>query len=163
LVGRADRPALPGPDGAGPTGLFSQWGTARGMAFDPTTAVLVVDDSATAIRIVRKLLWQLGFISVDDASDGATALNAMRAKRYGLVISDWNMAPMTGYEFLREVRADPTLARTPFIIITADSKIENLVAANRASVSSCIIKPFDAKTLKAKIDAVFAAKTPLRT
>ncbi len=129
------------------------------MAFDPTTAVLVVDDSATTIRIVRKLLWQLGFINVDDASDGATALVGMRAKRYGLVISDWNMAPMTGYEFLREVRADPTLARTPFIMVTADSKIENLVAANKASVSSYIIKPFDAKTLKAKIDTVFAART----
>ena len=71
-------------------------------------------------------------------------------------ISDWNMAPMTGYDFLREVRADPTLARTPFIMVTADSKIENLVAANKASDSS--LKPFDANTLKAKIDAVFAAK-----
>ena len=113
------------------------------------------------IRIVRKLLLQLGFNDVDHASDGAAALAKMRAKRYGLVISDWNMAPMSGYDFLREVRADPALVRTPFIMVTADSKIENLVAANKASVSGYIIKPFDAKTLKAKIDSVFAARTPL--
>jgi two-component system, chemotaxis family, chemotaxis protein CheY len=132
------------------------------MAVDAATSVLVVDDSATTIRILRNLLWQLGFINVDDAGDGATALGKMRAKRYGLVISDWNMAPMTGYDFLREVRSDPALARTPFIMVTADSKIENLVAANKASVSSYILKPFDAKTLKAKIDAVFAARALLR-
>jgi len=131
------------------------------MAVDPATSVLVVDDSATMIRIVRKLLLQLGFNDVDHASDGAAALAKMRAKRYGLVISDWNMAPMSGYDFLREVRADPALARTPFIMVTADSKIENLVAANKASVSGYIIKPFDAKTLKTKIDSVFAARTPL--
>jgi two-component system, chemotaxis family, chemotaxis protein CheY len=135
---------------------------ARAMAVDPTTSVLVVDDSDTMIRIVRKLLGQLGFINVDNSSDGATALTKMRAKRYGLMISDWNMAPMSGYDFLREVRADPALARTPFIMVTTDSKIENLVAANKASASSYIPKPFDAKTLKAKIDAVFAARTPLR-
>lgn len=129
---------------------------------DPTTSVLVVDDSATTVRIVRKLLWQLGFINVEDAADGTAALAKMRAKRYGLVISDWNMTPMTGYDFLREVRADPALARTPFIMITADSKVENLVAANKASVSAYILKPFDAKTLKAKVDAVFAARTLLR-
>jgi two-component system, chemotaxis family, chemotaxis protein CheY len=128
------------------------------MAVDPTTSVLVVDDSDTMIRIVRKLLGQLGFINVDNSSDRAEALAKMRAKRYGLVISDWNVAPMSGYDFLREVRADPALAPTPFILVTADSKIENLVAANKASVSGYIIKPFDAKMLKAKIDSVFAAR-----
>jgi two-component system, chemotaxis family, chemotaxis protein CheY len=130
------------------------------MAVDPATSVLVVDDSATTIRIMRKLLWHVGLINVDNASDGATALAKMRAKRYGLVISDWNMTPMSGYDFLREVRSDPALARTPFIMVTADSKIENLIAANKASVSGYILKPFDAKTLKAKIDSVFVARTP---
>jgi two-component system, chemotaxis family, chemotaxis protein CheY len=128
------------------------------MAIDPAIPVLLVDDNATMIRIVRKLLWQLGFINIDDASDGATALAKMRGKRYGLVISDWNMAPMSGYELLRAVRSDPGLARTPFIMVTAESKIENVVAANKASVDNYILKPFDAKTLKAKIDAVFAAR-----
>lgn len=131
------------------------------MAVDPATSVLVVDDNATTIRIMRKLLWHIGLINVDNANDGAAALAKMRAKRYGLVISDWNMTPMSGYDFLREVRADPALARTPFIMVTADSKIENLVAANKASVSGYILKPFDAKTLKAKIDSVFVARTPL--
>jgi two-component system, chemotaxis family, chemotaxis protein CheY len=131
------------------------------MAVDPATSVLVVDDNATTIRIMRKLLWHIGLINVDNANDGAAALAKMRAKRYGLVISDWNMTPMSGYDFLREVRADPALARTPFIMVAADSKIENLVAANKASVSGYILKPFDAKTLKAKIDSVFVARTPL--
>jgi two-component system, chemotaxis family, chemotaxis protein CheY len=128
------------------------------MAIDRSTPLLLVDDNATMIRIVRKLLWQLGFINIDDAYDGATALAMMRAKHYGLVISDWNMAPMNGYELLRAVRSDPSLARTPFIMVTAESKIENVVAANKASVDNYILKPFDAKTLKAKIDAVFAAR-----
>jgi two-component system, chemotaxis family, chemotaxis protein CheY len=135
------------------------------MAIFPTTPVLVVDDNATMIRIIRNLLWQLGFINVDDAGDGAAALAKMRAKRYGLVISDWNMAPMSGYDLLREVRADPGLTRTPFIMVTAESKMENVVAASKANVSSYILKPFDAKTLKAKIDAAFTARAespPLR-
>jgi two-component system, chemotaxis family, chemotaxis protein CheY len=135
------------------------------MAIDPTTPVLVVDDNATTIRIVRNLLWQLGFINVDDAGDGAAALAKMRAKRYGLVISDWNMAPMSGYDLLREVRADPGLARTPLIMVTAESKMQNVIAASKANVSSYILKPFDAKTLKAKIDAAVAARAespPLR-
>ena len=122
------------------------------MAIDPSIPVLVVDDNATTIHIVRKLLWQIGFVNVDDAQDGATAISGMRAKRYGLVISDWNMAPMTGYELLCEIRGDPSLARTPFIMVTAESKIENVMAANKANVSGYILKPFDAKTLKAKIE-----------
>jgi two-component system, chemotaxis family, chemotaxis protein CheY len=127
------------------------------MAVDPSIPVLVVDDNATTIRIIRKLLLQLGFVNVDDAGDGAAALRKMRVKHYGLVISDWNMAPMTGYDLLNAVRSDPRLSRTPFIMVTAESKVENVVAANRAHVSNYILKPFDAKMLKAKIDAVFTA------
>ncbi len=83
------------------------------MAIDMSMPVLVVDDYNTMIRIIRNLLKQLGFEDVDDASDGSAALSKMRDKKYGLVISDWNMEPMTGYELLKEVRADPGLNKTP--------------------------------------------------
>ena len=132
--------------------LFDQ-GSA--MAVDLSMPVLVVDDSSTMIRIIRNLLKQLGFENIDDASDGSAALNKMRGKRYGLVISDWNMEPMTGYDLLREVRADPNLATTPFIMITAESKTENVIAAKKAGVNNYIVKPFNAATLKTKIEAVF--------
>ena len=126
------------------------------MAIDMTMPVLVVDDYNTMIRIIRNLLKQLGFEDVDDASDGSAALIKMRDKKYGLVISDWNMEPMTGYELLKEVRADPGLTKTPFIMVTAESKTENVIAAKKAGVNNYIVKPFNAQTLKSKIEAVFA-------
>jgi two-component system chemotaxis response regulator CheY len=117
--------------------------------------VLVVDDYKTMIRIIRNLLKQLGFANVDEASDGSSALNMMRQNDYGLVISDWNMEPMTGYELLREMRADDRLSHTPFIMVTAESKTDNVIAAKKAGVNNYIVKPFNAATLKAKIDAIF--------
>jgi two-component system chemotaxis response regulator CheY len=123
---------------------------------DMSMPILVVDDYNTMIRIIRNLLRQLGFAEIDDASDGSAALSKLRAKKYGLVISDWNMEPMTGYELLKEVRADPGLSRTPFIMVTAESKTENVIAAKRAGVDNYIVKPFNAQTLKSKIDAVFS-------
>src|ERR1700755_942612 len=126
------------------------------MAIDMSMAVLVVDDYNTMIRIIRNLLKQLGFEDVDDASDGSAARGQMGEKRYGLVISDWNMEPMTGYELLKEVRADPGLNKTPFIMVTAESKTENVIAAKKAGVNNYIVKPFNAQTLKTKIEAVFA-------
>ena len=125
------------------------------MAVDTSMSVLIVDDYNTMIRIIRNLLKQLGFEDVDDASDGSAALAKMREKKYGLVISDWNMEPMTGYDLLREVRADPNLATTPFIMITAESKTENVIAAKKAGVDNYIVKPFNAQTLHHKIAAVF--------
>jgi two-component system chemotaxis response regulator CheY len=125
------------------------------MAFDTGMPVLVVDDYKTMIRIIRNLLKQLGFVNVDEACDGSSALGMMRQKQYGLVISDWNMEPMTGYELLREVRADDRLSRTPFIMVTAESKTDNVIAAKKAGVNNYIVKPFNAATLRAKIDAVF--------
>src|SRR6267378_2288988 len=122
------------------------------MAIDMSMPVLVVDDYNTMIRIIRNLLKQLGFEDVDDASDGSAALSKMREKKYGLVISDWNMEPMTGYELLKEVRADPGLTKTPFIMVTAESKTENVIAAKKAGVNNYIVKPFNAQTLKTKID-----------
>ena len=125
------------------------------MALDPSMPVLVVDDYKMMIRIIRNLLKQLGFANVDEASDGTAALNMMREKDYGLIIPDWNMEPMTGYELLREVRADDRLSRTPFIMVTAESKTDNVIAAKKAGVNNYIIKPFNAATLKSKIDAIF--------
>jgi two-component system chemotaxis response regulator CheY len=125
------------------------------MAVDLSMPILVVDDYNTMIRIIRNLLRQLGFQDIDDANDGTAALAKMRDKRYGLVISDWNMEPMTGYELLKQVRSDPDLQGTPFIMVTAESKTENVVAAKQAGVNNYIVKPFNADTLKTKIDAVF--------
>ena len=79
----------------------------------------------------------------------------MKGRKYGLVISDWNMEPMTGYELLKSVRSDDHLSRTPFIMVTAESKTENVIAAKKAGVNNYIVKPFNAQTLKNKIDAVF--------
>ena len=126
------------------------------MAIDLSMPILVVDDYNTIIRIIRNLLKQLGFEDVDEAADGSEALNKMRGRKYGLVISDWNMEPMTGYDLLKEVRADPNLATTPFIMITAESKTENVIAAKKAGVNNYIVKQFNAQTLKTKIEAVFA-------
>ena len=125
------------------------------MAMDRAMPVLVVDDYNTMIRIIRNLLKQIGFSDIDDAADGSAALARMREKRYGLVISDWNMEPMTGYELLKEVRADPALSKTPFIMVTAESKTENVIAAKKAGVNNYIVKPFNAQTLQSKIEAVF--------
>jgi two-component system, chemotaxis family, chemotaxis protein CheY len=125
------------------------------MSVDLTMPVLVVDDYNTMIRIIRNLLKQIGFQDIDDAADGSAALARMREKRYGLVISDWNMEPMTGYELLKEVRADPGLSKTPFIMVTAESKTENVIAAKKAGVNNYIVKPFNAQTLQSKIEAVF--------
>src|SRR3954454_11522350 len=125
------------------------------MAVDLTMSVLVVDDYSTMIRIIRNLLKQLGFENVDEASDGSAALAKLQTKRYGRVISDWNMEPMTGYALLKEVRASPEFSKTPFIMITAESKTENVIAAKKAGVSNYIVKPFNAATLKTKMEAVF--------
>jgi two-component system chemotaxis response regulator CheY len=124
------------------------------MSVDHTMPILVVDDYKTMIRIIRNLLKQIGFDDVDEAADGSEALGKMREKRYGLVISDWNMEPMTGYELLRHVRADDCLRATPFIMVTAESKTENVIAAKKAGVNNYIVKPFNAQTLKTKIEAV---------
>jgi len=125
------------------------------MAVDRSMPILVVDDYNTMIRIIRNLLKQIGFADIDDAADGSAALARMREKKYGLVISDWNMEPMTGYELLKEVRADPGLSKTPFIMVTAESKTENVIAAKKAGVNNYIVKPFNAQTLQSKIEAVF--------
>lgn len=124
------------------------------MAVDMNMAILIVDDYKTMLRIIRNLLRQLGFANVDEASDGATALQKLRRGEFGLVISDWNMEPMTGLQLLKEVRSDVKLKSTPFIMVTAESKTENVIAAKKAGVNNYIVKPFNAATLKTKMTAV---------
>jgi two-component system chemotaxis response regulator CheY len=119
--------------------------------------VLVVDDYSTMRRIIRNLLAQIGFADVEEASDGPTALRKLESGGYTLVISDWNMEPMTGLQLLQEVRGNSQLKGLPFIMVTAESKTDNVVAAKQAGVSNYIIKPFNAETLKKKIESVLGA------
>lgn len=124
------------------------------MAVDKSMNVLVVDDYKTMVRIVRGLLEQLGFKNIDDAADGVSALQKIQQNEYGLILSDWNMTPMTGYELLKAVRADPRTKTTPFVMITAEAKTENVVAARQAGVNNYIIKPFTLAVLKQKLTTV---------
>jgi len=124
------------------------------MAVDKEMNVLIVDDYKTMLRIIRNLLKQLGFSNVEEATDGSMALHMLRQKPYGIIISDWNMEPMTGYQLLKEVRADGELQSLPFIMITAESKTENVIAAKQAGVNNYIVKPFNAATLQKKMAAV---------
>ncbi len=127
------------------------------MPLDKDLPILIVDDYKTMLRIIRNLLKQLEFHHIDEAFDGSGALKKLLEKKYGLVISDWNMQPMTGLQLLRAVRGDDTLQALPFIMITAESKTENVVAAKEAGVNNYIVKPFNAETLKAKIENVLGA------
>jgi two-component system chemotaxis response regulator CheY len=126
------------------------------MAVDKSMNVLIVDDYKTMLRIIRNLLKQIDFNNVEEATDGSEALTKLRTGNFGLVISDWNMQPMTGLELLQEVRQDARLKALPFIMITAESKTENVVAAKQAGVSNYIVKPFNAETLREKIEKVLA-------
>ena len=126
------------------------------MAVDTNIRVLIVDDYKTMLRIMRNLLKQLNFNNIEEAIDGTEALTKLRDGEgdYGLIISDWNMEPMTGIQLLREVRGDDGLKAIPFIMVTAESKSENVIAAKEAGVSNYIVKPFNAETLKAKMVSV---------
>jgi len=127
------------------------------MAIDKDMPILIVDDYKTMLRIIRNLLKQINFHNIDEATDGSMALEKLKEKAYGLIISDWNMQPMTGLELLRAVRGEDGLGRMPFIMITAESKTENVVAAKEAGVNNYIVKPFNAETLKSKIESVLGA------
>jgi two-component system chemotaxis response regulator CheY len=124
------------------------------MSVDMNMNVLIVDDYKTMLRIIENLLKQLGFKNIIQATDGSEAIKKLRETPVGLVISDWNMQPMTGLQLLKEVRADERLKTTPFIMVTAESKTENVVAAKEAGVNNYIVKPFNAETLKTKIVSV---------
>lgn len=125
------------------------------MAVDKSMNVLIVDDYKTMLRIVRNLLNQLGFMNIEEATDGTMALEKLKERKYGLVISDWNMEPMTGLDLLKTIRAtDDQHKSVPFIMVTAESKTENVIAAKAAGVNNYIIKPFNADTLKTKMQSV---------
>ena len=126
------------------------------MAVDKNMKVLIVDDYKTMLRILRNLLRQLGFMDVEEATDGSMALQKLQQHDFGLIISDWNMEPMTGYDLLQEVRGDEGLSHTPFIMVTAEAKTENVIAAKKAGANNYIVKPFNAATLQSKIESVFS-------
>ncbi|HVW72104.1 MAG TPA: response regulator [Rhizomicrobium sp.] len=124
------------------------------MNLNKNMRVVIVDDYTTMLRILRNLLRQLEIGNVEEATDGETALHLMQMTPPDLIISDWNMVPMTGLDLLRKVRADARLRHIPFIMVTAESKTENVIAAKQAGVSNYIVKPFNADTLRAKIASV---------
>jgi two-component system chemotaxis response regulator CheY len=129
------------------------------MSLDLTMRILIVEDNRTMGKIVRNLLALIGFNHIDNVFDGNSALRLLREDEYGLVVSDWNMQPMTGHALLKEIRADPTLKSIPFLMVTAESKVGNIVAAKEEGASGYIVKPFTGETLKQKIAAVFASGT----
>jgi two-component system chemotaxis response regulator CheY len=126
------------------------------MAVGKDLQILIVDDYKTMLRIIRSLLNQLGLRNVDEATDGQSAMAMIKERpfSYGLVISDWNMQPMTGLELLKEIRANPQTAKMPFIMVTAEARTENIIAAKAAGVNNYIIKPFTQQVLKQKLSAV---------
>ena len=124
------------------------------MVADKSMNVLVVDDYKSMVRIVRGMLNQLGFVNVDDAPDGAAAMALLKEKQYGLVLSDWNMQPVTGLELLKQVRAEEKTKATPFVMVTAEAKVENVIAARQAGVNNYVIKPFTLAVLKQKLTSV---------
>ncbi|MEZ0222935.1 MAG: response regulator [Alphaproteobacteria bacterium] len=122
------------------------------MSIDKNISILVVDDFATMTQLMRYLLLSLGFKNVDEARDGGSALTKMSEKQYGLVISDWNMEPVSGLDLLKALRAQGNAI--PFIMVTAESKTESVIEAKQAGVTNYIVKPYNAVTLKNKLVSV---------
>lgn len=127
------------------------------MTVDKNMSILIIDDYKTMLRIVRNLLSQLGFNNIEEATDGEMAIEKLKEKKYDLIVSDWNMEPMSGFQLLQHVRASEEWKQIPFIMVTAESKPENIIAAKKAGVSNYIVKPFNAQTLKHKMSAVIGA------
>jgi two-component system chemotaxis response regulator CheY len=116
--------------------------------------VLVVDDFATMRKVVRNLLKQVGYEDIVEAEDGVMALKALKSQKIDVIVSDWNMPNMTGLELLKAVRADADLAKTPFLMVTAEALQDNVVAAVKAGVNNYIVKPFTAEVLNEKIKKI---------
>lgn len=127
------------------------------MAANPNMKVLIVDDFATMRRIVKNILTQLGYKNVIEADDGTTALDVLKSEKVELIISDWNMPKMTGLDLLKAVRADASMANTPFIMVTAEAQQDNIILAVKAKVSQYIVKPFTAETLAEKLQKIFGS------
>ncbi len=122
---------------------------------DPKTKFLVVDDFSTMRRIVRNLLKELGYSNVDEAEDGAMALSKLKNENFDFVISDWNMPNMDGLEMLKQIRGDAALGKMPVLMVTAEAKKENIIAAAQAGASGYVVKPFTAATLDEKLQKIF--------
>jgi two-component system chemotaxis response regulator CheY len=125
---------------------------------DLNMKLLVVDDMSTMRRIVKNALKQLGFVNIEEAEDGNSALAKLRAEKFDFVVSDWNMPNMTGLDLLKAIRQDPALKAIPVLMVTAEAKKENIMEAIQSGVSNYIVKPFTAETLKEKIDKIFEPK-----
>jgi len=125
------------------------------MVIDKSLNILVVDDFPTMRRIVRNLLKELGFENIDEAEDGAVALEKLRAGQYQFVVSDWNMPNMDGLTMLQNIRTDTALAKLPVLMVTAEAKKENIVAAAQAGANGYVVKPFTAATLEEKLNKIF--------
>jgi two-component system chemotaxis response regulator CheY len=116
---------------------------------------LVVDDFSTMRRIVRNLLKELGFTNVDEAEDGAVALQKLEAGGFDFVVTDWNMPNMDGLTLLQRIRQSPQLRHLPVLMVTAEAKKENIIAAAQAGASGYVVKPFTAVTLAEKLQKIF--------
>ena len=121
----------------------------------PNTKFLVVDDFSTMRRIVRNLLKELGYSNVDEAEDGQMALSKLRSEAFDFVISDWNMPVMDGLTMLQNIRSDPALSKMPVLMVTAEAKKENIIAAAQAGANGYVVKPFTAATLDEKLAKIF--------
>lgn len=126
---------------------------------DPRTKFLVVDDFSTMRRIVRNLLKELGYTNVEEAEDGSKGLDKLRADKFDFVISDWNMPVMDGLTMLQNIRSDPSLKHIPVLMVTAEAKKENIIAAAGAGANGYVVKPFTSGTLDEKLQKIFAKMT----
>ena len=122
---------------------------------DPNLKFLVVDDFSTMRRIVRNLLKELGYSNVDEAEDGSMALAKLRSEHFDFVISDWNMPIMDGLTMLQNIRSDAALSKLPVLMVTAEAKKENIIAAAQAGANGYVVKPFTAATLDEKLTKIF--------
>ncbi|MDB5761655.1 MAG: cheY [Herminiimonas sp.] len=122
---------------------------------DPKIKFLVVDDFSTMRRIVRNLLKELGYTNVDEAEDGAMGLAKLKSEQFDFVISDWNMPVMDGLDMLKAIRADAALSKLPVLMVTAEAKKENIIAAAQAGANGYVVKPFTAATLDEKLSKIF--------
>ena len=128
---------------------------------NPKTKFLIVDDFSTMRRIVRNLLKELGYTNVDEAEDGVMALAKLRSEQFDFVVSDWNMPGMDGLEMIKQMRADPALAKIPVLMVTAEAKKENIIAAAQAGANGYVVKPFTAATLDEKLAKIFEKQEKL--
>jgi len=123
--------------------------------FEPNTRILVVDDFSTMRKIVKNVLKQLGYNNIEEAENGAEALQKLRSKKFDFVVSDWNMPNMDGLEMLKAIRSDAELKDLPVLMVTAEAEKDKVIAAIKAGVNNYIVKPFTAETLKQKMEQIY--------